>query len=152
ITASQLKAIMPQCRHLEYLNNINRAIEEALINSCARKSAFLAKIAHESGKTQKGDGKKFKGRGPIQLTGRANYKEAGKALQLDLINHPEKVKTREVGFRTSIWFWKKHKLNVLADKNTLKSFPMITKRINGGSRGQVDREKYWTKAKHALGR
>ncbi|CAF0911869.1 unnamed protein product [Adineta steineri] len=45
ITTSQLKTIMPQCKHLAYLNNINRAIEEGLINSCAGKSAFLAKIA-----------------------------------------------------------------------------------------------------------
>ncbi|CAF0997669.1 unnamed protein product [Adineta steineri] len=114
-------------------------------------TVILASSNCDASNSQEGDGKKFKGRGPIQLTGRANYKEAGKALQLDFINHPEKVKTREVGFRTSVWFRKKHKLNALVDKNTLESFRMITKRINGGSRGQVDREKYWVKAKHALG-
>jgi len=85
------------------------------------------------------------------LTGRANYRAAGKALGLDLINHPEKVKTPEVGFRTTVWFWTTHKLNALADKNTLTSFRMITKRINGGTAGQASREKYWTIAKKTLG-
>jgi predicted chitinase len=85
------------------------------------------------------------------LTGRANYRAAGTALGLDLLNHPEKVKTPEVGFRTSVWFWTTHKLNALADQNTLKSFRTITKRINGGTMGQADREKYWAKAKKVLG-
>ncbi|UJR32456.1 hypothetical protein I4U23_019918 [Adineta vaga] len=172
ITASQLKAIMPRCKHPEYLRHINNAMREGSINTCARKAAFLAQIAHESGElvymeelasgaayegrkdlgnTEKGDGKRFKGRGPIQLTGRANYKAAGKALHLDLINHPEQVKTPEVGFRTSVWFWTTRKLNVLADPNTLASFRSITRRINGGSVGQVDREKYWARAKKTLG-
>ncbi|CAF1004191.1 unnamed protein product [Rotaria sordida] len=172
ITAAQLKAIMPRCKHPEYLKNINAAMKEGSINTCARKAAFLAQIAHESGElvymeelasgqayegrkdlgnTEKGDGRRFKGRGPIQLTGRANYRAAGKALGLDLVNHPEKVKTPEVGFRTSVWFWTARKLNTLADKNTLASFRMITKRINGGTMGQADREKYWGRAKKTLG-
>ncbi|CAF0811232.1 unnamed protein product [Adineta steineri] len=81
-----IKNYYAQCKHLEYLNNISRAIEEGLINTCVRKSTFLAQIAHESGElrymtelgshtkyegrkdlgnTQKGDGERFKGRGPI---------------------------------------------------------------------------------------
>ncbi|CAF0830414.1 unnamed protein product [Adineta ricciae] len=172
ITASQLKAIMPRCKHPGYLSHINTAMNEGSINTCNRKAAFLAQIAHESsellymeelasgaayegrkdlGNTEKGDGKRYKGRGPIQLTGRANYRAAGKALNLDLINHPEKVKTPEVGFRTTVWFWTKHKLNELADKKTLQSFRLITRRINGGRMGEADREKYWTRAKKALG-
>ncbi len=54
--------------------------------------------------TQKEDGQRLKGRGSIQLTGRANYRAAGTALGFDLLNHPEKVKTPKVGFRTSVWF------------------------------------------------
>ncbi|CAF0980271.1 unnamed protein product [Adineta ricciae] len=172
VTASQLKAIMPRCKHAGYLSHINAAMNEGSINTCNRKAAFLAQIAHESGEllymeelasgaayegrkdlgnTEKGDGKRYKGRGPIQLTGRANYRAAGKALNLDLINHHEKVKTPEVGFRTTVWFWTKHGLNELADKKTLQSFRLITRRINGGRKGEADREKYWTRAKKALG-
>lgn len=147
-------------------------MKEGSINTCARKAAFLAQLAHESGElvymeeigsgevyegrkdlgnTHKGDGKKYKGRGPIQLTGRTNYRAAGKALNLDLENHPEKVKIPEVGFRTAVWFWNTHKLNLLADKNTLKSFRLITKQINGGTMGQNSRERYWIKARKTLG-
>jgi len=133
---------------------------------------FLAQLAHESGQlvymeeiasgeayegrkdlgnTQPGDGKRFKGRGPIQLTGRANYRAAGQALGLNLEANPELVKTPSVGFRTSVWFWTTNKLNDLADKGTLESFRQITKKINGGTNGQADREKYWDKAKNTLG-
>ncbi len=137
-----------------------------------RKSAFLAQLAHESGQliymeelasgqayegrldlgnTQPGDGKRFKGRGPIQLTGRANYRAAGQALGLNLEAQPEMVKTPAVGFRTSVWFWSVNELNDLADAGTLDSFRKITKKINGGTNGQADRENYWAKAKNALG-
>jgi predicted chitinase len=172
ITAAQLKAIMPLCKHPEYLDNINAALVEGSINTCLRQAAFLAQLAHESGQlvymeelasgadyegrkdlgnTQPGDGKRFKGRGPIQLTGRANYRAAGQALGLDLEANPEQVKTPYVGFRTSVWFWTTRKLNDLADQGTLESFRKITKAINGGTNGQADREKYWATAKNALG-
>lgn len=163
---------MPRCKHPEYLQNINDALVEGAINTCHRQAAFLAQLAHESGQlvymeelasgeayegrkdlgnTQPGDGKRFKGRGPIQLTGRANYRAAGKALGIDLEANPEQVKTPYVGFRTSVWFWTTHKLNDLADQGTLESFRKITKKINGGTNGQADREEYWGKAKNALG-
>jgi predicted chitinase len=162
---------MPRCKHPEYLDNINAALEEGQINTNARKAAFLAQLAHESGQlvymeelasgeayegrkdlgnTHPGDGKRFKGRGPIQLSGRANYRAAGKALGLDLEAHPELVKTPEVGFRTAVWFWTEHHLNELADENILHSFREITKKINGGTNGQADREAYWAKAKKVL--
>jgi putative chitinase len=172
ITAAQLKAIMPNCKHPEYLNNINDALIEGSINTCLRQAAFLAQLAHESGQlvymeelasgaayegrtdlgnTQPGDGNRFKGRGPIQLTGRANYRAAGQALGIDLEAHPEQVATASVGFRTSVWFWTTRKLNALADQGTLESFRQITKKINGGTNGQADREQFWAKAKNALG-
>jgi predicted chitinase len=172
ITAAQLKAIMPNCKHPEYLDNINAALVEGSINTCLRQAAFLAQLAHESGQlvymeelasgaayegrkdlgnTQVGDGKRFKGRGPIQLTGRANYRAAGQALGIDLEANPEQVKTPDVGFRTSVWFWTTHKLNDLADQGTLTSFRQITKKINGGTNGQADREQFWDKAKNVLG-
>ncbi|CAF1132808.1 unnamed protein product [Adineta ricciae] len=172
ITNEQLRAIMPRCAHPEYLEYINSAMTEGQINTCARQAAFLAQVAHESGElvymeelasgekyesrrdlgnTQPGDGKKYKGRGPLQLTGRANYRAAGLALGLNLEEDPEQVATPSVGFRTSVWFWTTHKLNYLADQNTLPAFRKITKRINGGKNGQADREKYWKTAKNTLG-
>jgi predicted chitinase len=171
ITAAQLTAIMPQNRHPEYLVHINAALTEGSINTCHRKAAFLAQLAHESGQlvymeeiasgdayegrldlgnTQPGDGRRFKGRGPIQLTGRANYRAAGQALGLNLEANPQMVATPQVGFRTSVWFWTRHNLNALADAGTLDAFRQITRKINGGTNGQADREKYWASAKNVL--
>lgn len=172
ITATQLAAIMPKNKHPEYLPYLNAAMVEGSINTCHRMSAFLAQLAHESlqftymeeiasgaayegrldlGNTQPGDGMRYKGRGPIQLTGRANYREAGQALGLPLEANPQMVSTPEVGFRTSVWFWTKHKLNSLADLGTLSGFTQITRKINGGLNGQADRENYWNKARSVLG-
>ncbi|CAF4953635.1 unnamed protein product, partial [Rotaria socialis] len=83
--------------------------------------------------------------------GRANYREAGRALGIDLEANPQIVATPAVGFRTSVWFWTKHNLNALADAGTLDAFRQITRKINGGTNGQADRENYWAKAKSALG-
>src|SRR5262249_20021786 len=162
LTAAELRAIMPALtreRAATFLKPLRAAIKEFDITTPKRQAAFLAQLAHESGQlrymeelasgeayegrkdlgnTQPGDGKKYKGRGPIQLTGRANYRRAGKALGLDLENHPEKAATPEVGCRVAGWFWKTHGLNELADKG---DFKQITRRINGGYRGLESRQK-----------
>jgi len=149
----------------QYAPHLAKAMQEAGINTPARQDAFLAQLGHESGQFKymeeiasgkkyegrckglgncsPGDGVKYKGRGPIQITGKANYAAAGKALGLDLVNHPELVATPEVGFRAAAWYWNTHHLNNLADKNTPKSFKQITQVINGGQNGAPDRNKLW---------
>src|SRR3954451_14056125 len=108
------------------------AMREFAITTPARARMFLAQLAHESdhltafeerasgadyegnralGNTQPGDGVRFKGRGPIQLTGRNNYIAAGNALGLDLVGNPELAKQIEVGFRTAAWFWTSRNIN-----------------------------------------
>ena len=99
------------------------------------------------GNTQPGDGMRFKGRGPIQLTGRANYRAAGKALGLDLEHNPKQAASPEVGFRTAAWFWNSRNLNSL---RTQGDFRGITKRVNGGYNGLADREAYYKRALNAL--
>jgi len=172
VTAAQLVACMSglsAAKAATVLPFLNAAQAGASINTCKRKSAWLAQLGHESGSllymqeiasgaayegrkdlgnTQPGDGRKFKGRGPIQLTGRANYKAAGTALGLDLINNPTSVATNAVGFKTSAWFWTTHGLNALADAG---SFSTITQRINGGTNGAADRNARYAKCKKALG-
>lgn len=170
----QLLAIMPLLKRRSWapdlLARINEAVEEFEINaSPLRLAAFLAQLAHESaelrymeeiasgaayegrqdlGNTEPGDGRRFKGRGPIQLTGRANYREFGEALGLDLIANPQLAARPEVGFRIAGLFWKRKGLNELADA---RDFRGITRRINGGLNGIEDREKYYERAKRALG-
>lgn len=171
VTDDELRQIMPNCaaaKRADYLPYIQQAMQEFQITSYLREAAFLAQLAHESGElrymeelasgaayegrkdlgnTQPGDGKLYKGRGPIQLTGRANYKKYGDLLGLDLINDPTIAATKEVGFRIAGQFWSLNGLNQLADQ---QDFKQITKRINGGYNGLDDRTKYYNRAKQVL--
>jgi putative chitinase len=93
------------------------------------------------------DGWQYRGRGAIQLTGRANYRRAGEGLGLDLLADPDRVATPEVGCLVAAWFWHDRGLNALADR---WDFVTITRRINGGLHGLPDRERYLARATDAL--
>jgi predicted chitinase len=171
VTDDELRQIMPICpaaKRADYLPFIQEAMQEFEITSYLREAAFLAQLAHESaelrymeeiasgaayegrrdlGNTQPGDGKRYKGRGPIQLTGRANYQKYGDLLGIDLINNPTIAATKEVGFRIAGLYWQSHGLNELADQ---QRFETITRRINGGLNGQADRVMYYNRAKKVL--
>lgn len=172
ISIAQLCKIMPNLRTLrasELLPYLNAAMDEWQISNKSRIAAFLAQLAHEScelrvweevasgkayegrmdlGNVKPGDGEKFKGRGPIQLTGRANYRLAGQALNIDLEREPHLVLRPDVGFRVAGWFWQSHGLNELADDG---HFRAITRRINGGINGLEHRSWLWKRAKKVLG-
>jgi putative chitinase len=164
-------------RCTQYLPHLQQAMEEFGISEPLRKAAFLAQIAHESGEfrfmeeiwgptdaqrryepqselaqrlgnTEVGDGKRFKGRGPIQVTGRANYQRYGQLLGIDLVNNPVLAASPEVSFRIAGLYWQKNGLNELADQEMFKS---ITKRINGGFNGLEDRRRYYETARNVLG-
>jgi predicted chitinase/LysM repeat protein len=167
VSLQDLKAIMPalsDARAREVLPHLNRAMAEAGINTKQRQAMFLAQLGHESasfryfeeiasgsayegradlGNTQPGDGVRFKGRGPIQLTGRSNYRAAGRALGIDLENNPRRAADLDVGFRTAAWFWNSRSLNTYADQG---NFREVTRRINGGYNGLADREAYYRRA------
>lgn len=179
ITETQLKSIMPNLAALKlqlYLPHLNTAMQTYGVNTMLRTAAFVAQLAHESaefrfmeeiwgpipaqtryeppselakrlGNTQAGDGKRFKGRGPIQITGRFNYKKYGDLLGTDLVLQPDLAAQPAVAFSTAGLFWKTNGLNELADG---EQFVTITKRINGGTNGLPDREKYYARAKDVL--
>jgi predicted chitinase len=94
---------------------------------------------HDLGNTQPGDGRRYKGRGPIQLTGRANYRWAGGRLHLPLERHPELAARHDIGWRIAVLYWTSHGLNALADHG---DYEAITRRINGGMNGWVSRKAY----------
>lgn len=167
ITDNMLRDIMPNlpaAKRQLYLSHLNDAMREFEIATYLRAAAFLAQLAHESaelryfqeiasgkayegrkdlGNTQPGDGVKFKGHGPIQITGRANHTACGKALGLDLVNNPTLITQPENAFRSAGWFWDTRNLNALADGRLFKA---ITKKINGGFNGLADRQKYYDRA------
>jgi putative chitinase len=102
------------------------------------------------GNTQPGDGYRFRGRGLIQLTGRANYTSYGKFIQRDLTSgtNSDLVGQPALAVDAAGWFWNTRNLNSYADKDDVLS---ITKRINGGTLGLEERKAFLVKAKKALG-
>lgn len=176
ISNGHLQQIMPQLpkeKRDAYIWFLNKAMAKCQIDTPRRAAAFLAQLAHESGElkymeeiwgptaaqkryewrkdlgnNQLGDGKRYKGRGPIQLTGRANYKKYGDLLGVNFVNNPDLAAKPEYAFQTAALYWQSHGCNELAD---VENFITITKKINGGTNGLADRERYYEIAKKALG-
>lgn len=113
--------------------------------ACARNPEKIANIvyANRMGNTAPGDGWKYRGRGPIQITGKNNYLACGKALGIDLVSNPEKLEQPEYAARSAAWFWESNGLNSLADADR---FTDITRRINGGTNGMEDRKQRYNLA------
>jgi putative chitinase len=88
-----------------------------------------------NGPFESGDGFRFAGKGPLQITGRANYEELGDALDLPLADHPEMLLEPAVGARAAAWFWAVHGCNELADAG---DFDAISDVINLGHRTERD--------------
>lgn len=146
---AQLAHESAQLRHWEELPHL-KAYDWCRL--CKKSGPHVAGAQYEGrrdlGNDRPGDGALFVGRGPIQLTGRMNYRAAGLALGLPLEDHPEKAALPEVGFRVAGWFWTAHGLNALADAG---DFDGITRRINGGLNGKPDRDRYHHIARNVLG-
>ena len=172
ITLDDLHAICPHTkvgRLAVFVDPLNDAMREFEIDqNPARETHFLAQVAHESGafnyvreiasgeayegradlgNTEPGDGRRFRGRGLIQVTGRANYVECGAALGLDVVARPELLEEPVNAARSAAWFWHDRGLNALADRGDAKA---ITKRINGGLNGYQDRLAYLELAQQQL--
>lgn len=168
--AADLLVIMPYAgtRVTAFYPALMSATSEYGITTPRRIAAFLAQIAHESGElryvheladgkayegradlgnTEAGDGPRYKGRGLIQITGRANYQKLSEEWGSPLIAHPELLEEPESASRSAAWFWSTHGLNALADADR---FGGITKVINGGYNGIDQRLAYWLKARTQL--
>nr|WP_313635311.1 glycoside hydrolase family 19 protein [Brevundimonas diminuta] len=99
------------------------------------------------GNNQPGDGRRFKGRGPIQLTGRANYRRVGGQIGIDLERHPEIVSHPSIGLLVGCVYWSDRKLNAKADADDLLG---LTRAINGGANGLEDRRRRTAQAKDLI--
>jgi putative chitinase len=90
-----------------------------------------------NGNENSGDGWKYRGRGFIQITGKENYSNLSKDTKIDYVANPDLLLRESDAMISAIWFWNKKGLNSFADKDDLFT---ITKRINGGLNGLVDRQ------------
>lgn len=177
ISADQLFAIANNCptdRLMSLLPHLNNVMAVYAINSRVRMAHFLAQVAHESdgfntneeyadgsdyegredlGNTEPNDGLRFKGRGLIQVTGRANYVECGKALGFNLIDRPERLADFDMACLSAGWYWDKNGLNKIADDLSLSSgdaCTQITRIVNGGENGLDERLGYLKRALSVL--
>ena len=174
ITQQQLLQILPNAGPVAgvFVPVLNAAMGHYQIVGTKRVAAFIAQIGHESGQlkyvkeiwgptaaqakyegrkdlgnTVAGDGSKYRGRGLIQITGRANYMACGEGLGLDLIKQPELLEKPQHACMSAAWFWGTKGLSTLADAG---QFDKITQRINGGQNGAVDRQTLYARALKVL--
>ncbi|MFU4909513.1 glycoside hydrolase family 19 protein [Pseudomonas aeruginosa] len=122
-----------------------------LAHRLARNPQAIANNAYASrngnGDEASGDGWCYRGRGLLQITGRANYRAAGAGLGQPLEAEPELLEQPEWAALSAAWWWSTHGLNELADRG---EFAAITRRINGGFIGQAERMALWERAKRVL--
>jgi putative chitinase len=155
---------------------VNETLAKYNITTKLRIAHFLAQIMHESGgfrwlreiwgptdvqrryegrrdlgNTQPGDGKRYMGRGVIQLTGRANYaqatRELGKSFGVDFVANPVLAEQAPYAVLIAGWYWDSRNINGPADRDDLNR---VTRLINGGTNGINDRRNYLQRAKLVL--
>lgn len=170
IETEDMLKIFPKCpepaRYAEYAS---AAAYEFGITSVTQAAGWLAQMGHESGEfrfmkeldsgrayegrrdlgnVEKGDGRRYRGRGPIQLTGRDNYTAFAAATGLPVVDYPEMVEDPAVGFRAAAWFWSTRGLNRLGKGMTFKE---TTRAVNGGLSHHEFRLEYYWRALEVLG-
>lgn len=171
MTENQLKQIAIHATDANiklYTPLLNRFMHEYNICGKLRESAFIATIIWESGSFKytreiasgkayegrkdlgniyKGDGERFRGRGLIMVTGRTNYEQVSKALNIDFVANPEILEQPEWAVRSACWWWNMKGLNEVADTG---DFMEVTRIVNGWYNGFSDREFWYKKALEIL--
>lgn len=171
ITADDLYTLCPQAKPF-IVNGIldNQDLLDAYeINTPLRLCHLMAQLAHESahfqttreyasgkayegrrdlGNTRPGDGPRYRGRGLIQITGRANAREYGDLLGQPFEDRPELMEQFPAALEVSLVYWQNRSINEPADEDNIRR---VTKLINGGYNGLEDRERYLERAKGIWG-
>ncbi|MCR9239674.1 MAG: peptidoglycan-binding protein [Alphaproteobacteria bacterium] len=171
LTSDQIRKVVGKSASQKIIDNVIESMDtyaaEFGLDRPERAVHFLAQIAHESahfrttteyatgaayegrkdlGNVFKGDGRKFRGRGLIQLTGRSNTKTFTRWMRErdpgcpDFEANPEKLAEFPWAFLASVYYWSSRNLNRYADTNNIE---LITRRINGGLNGYADRLRYY---------
>lgn len=173
ITADNIRALSKSASQLIVAGIVDnqQAIYDGGIDTPLRLCHFMAQLAHESahfhttreyasgaayegrkdlGNTRPGDGKRYRGRGLIQTTGRTNYRKATIAIRKlhsgapDFEADPVQLEKFPWALLSAITYWQSRPLNAAADKDDVVR---VTKLINGGTNGLADRKQYLARAK-----
>jgi len=172
-TKEKLAVVLPRAAKSRidlYFEPLKMTMVKYGITTPLQMAHFIAQVGHESGSrlyneeiasgaayegrtdlgnTQPGDGVRFKGRGLIQLTGRANYIGFSKYTGVDYVSNPKPVGDDPMlSAEAAGWFWVDRKLPALAERDDVRA---VTKRINGGFNGLDDRMQNLFRAKAVLG-
>jgi putative chitinase len=146
------------------INDLNACLVRFQINTSVRIRHFISQISHESGggkwmkelasgddyegrkdlgNTQPGDGRKYKGAGFIQLTGRANYSDFSKYMNDPKVMDGVDYVALNYPATSGGFWWHNNNMNALCDKNP--SVEEVTRKVNGGLRGIEDRKVYYNR-------
>jgi putative chitinase len=146
------------------MSDLNSCLSRFQINTPIRMRHFISQISHESGggkwmkelasgsayegrrdlgNTQPGDGRKYKGAGFIQLTGRANYSAFSKFMKdPKIMDGVDYVALNYPATSAGFW-WTNNNMNALCDRNP--TVEEVTRRVNGGLNGIADRKVYYNR-------
>lgn len=120
--------------------------------SYARNPERLANYVYANrignGPSTSGDGWRFRGRGPVMITGRTNYAACAKGIGEDLIGQPELLLTPRIGMRSACWYWKSRGLDAHDDDDDALAETRI---VNGGTHGLAQRQAYFNKLMQVMG-
>lgn len=162
VTISQLNSIGWKSVSTDQINDLNSCLKLFEITTTQRIRHFISQCSHESacgfykeeiadgsdyegredlGNTQPGDGKKYKGAGYIQLTGRYNYQAFSNYIGDNKIMDGVKYVAAKYPWTSAGFWWMNNKMNSLCDKGA--SVETITKKVNGGTNGLEERKKYY---------
>jgi putative chitinase len=172
-TPKRVAAFLAQCGHesagfTTLTENLNYSVaglkrvfgkyfkDTATANAYQRQPQKIANRVYANrmgnGDEASGEGWKYRGRGPIQLTGKINYTQFANDMFDDpksVLDNPDVVAlNKEIALTSAVWFWNKNELNSLADIGDIKA---MTKKINGGHVGLEDRIKHYNHALNLLG-
>lgn len=173
ISEAQIRAMMPLAgaRLTPHLPYIVPALVWGRIVTPPDLAAFFAHLAHESaeyrymreiatgsayegrldlGNTQPGDGRRYPGRGGIQITGRDAARQAGRDLGVDFEARPELMELPEWATKVSVWFWVKYKPALQPAANR-EWFHVTQRLVNGGENGWADRLQYYQRNRRLFG-
>ena len=166
-TLAQAMGNNPGVDYTKFTAAVNEALTASNCTTTLRAAHFLAQIGHESaglrymreidpghylenrrdiGNDRPGDGPKYRGAGPLQITGKLHFRNFGKwchgrGLVSDpeqFVKHPEQLEQPRWGLLAASWYWTvaRPNLNAQADRDDLEA---VTRSINGGLNGLADR-------------